>query len=70
MIKRDWKTILTRAWSIRFTVIAAVLSGLEVGFALINPDAFGIPQGSFAAGAALCSAAAFIARIVAQKGIT
>lgn len=65
-----WKTILVKAWSIRFTVLAAILSGLEVGFALINPDAFGIPQGTFAGGAALCSAAAFIARIVAQKGLT
>ena len=69
-LRYNWKDILTRAWSIRFMVLAAVLSGLEVFFALINPDAFGIPQGTFAALSALASGAAFIARLVAQKGLT
>ena len=70
MIKRDWKTILTRAWSIRFTFAAIFFGGLEVGFSLIDPDIFGIPRASFAAGAMVCSIAASIARLMTQKDFT
>ena len=69
-LKLDWKVILTRAWSVRFTALAIVLSGIEAGLSMINPDAFGIPQGTFAVASAVASAAAFWARLVAQKGIS
>lgn len=68
-LRYNWRDILTRAWSIRFTVAAIILSGVEVGISLINPDVFGIPQGTFAALSAVCSGLAFWARLVAQKGL-
>jgi hypothetical protein len=65
-----WRAILSRAWSIKFIVAAAVFSGLEVAFSIVTPDLLGLPQGTFAALAAVASAGAFAARLVAQKGIT
>ena len=66
----NWKAVLKRSWAIWLTAAATTLSGVEVGLALVNPDAFGIPRGTFAAMAGLVSAAAYFARIVAQKDLT
>lgn len=62
----DWKTILKKAWSIRFMLLAGVLSAIEVILPFFE-DHF--PRGVFAAmsGAAVC--AAFVARLVAQKDV-
>jgi hypothetical protein len=70
MMRRDWKTVLVKAWSIRFTGAAIFFGALEVGFSLIDPDMLGIPRASFAALAMACSVAAGIARLMAQKGLT
>lgn len=61
----NWRQVLKRAWSIRLTLIAAALGGLEFGFQVFmdNPP---IPRGTFAALGALVSAAAAIARVVSQ----
>ncbi len=61
----DWKKILKKAWSIRLLVIASLLSGVEIIIPLLV-DSF--PKGVFAALSFVFTAAAFIARIVAQKG--
>lgn len=68
-LRYNWRDILTRAWSIRFIIIAAILSGLEAGFALISPDAYGIPQGTYAAVSFVATVAAFIARFIVQKDL-
>lgn len=60
----DWKRILQKAWSIRFLVLAGLLSGLEVALPLF-PNA--LPKGCFAALSALAVGGAFVARLVAQK---
>ena len=61
----NWKDILKRAWSIRFMVLAAVLSGIEVILPFFNES---IPKNIFAALSFVCVSAAFVARLVAQRG--
>jgi hypothetical protein len=62
----EWRRVLLRAWSIRLLLLAGALSGLE--FALPYLDGYlPIPPRTFAALSGLTVAAAFVARIVAQK---
>ena len=42
----DWRAVLTRAWSIRLILLAAVLSGLEVALPLLP---WAVHPGVFAA---------------------
>lgn len=62
----NWREILRRSWSLRFIIIAGVLSGCEVALPLIGDN---FSPGLFAALSAAFTCAAFIARLVAQKGI-
>ena len=62
----NWKDILKRAWSIRFMVLAAVLSGIEVILPFFNES---IPKNIFAALSFICVSAAFVARLVAQRDV-
>lgn len=64
----NWKTIVRRAWSVHLVIIAAALSGAEVGLAFFGPGA--VPAGIFAAGSGLVTAAAFVARLFAQQSIS
>lgn len=68
-IVANWRDVLLRAWSIRLILLAALLSGLEVAFPLFG-DALPIPAGLFAGLSFIITAGAFIARIVAQKGLS
>ena len=65
----DWHWILTRAWSVRFLIIAGFLSALEVVFSVLTTWQvdIGIPAGAFAALAGFTTFAALIARFVAQE---
>lgn len=60
----DWQWVLKRSWSVRFIALAALLSGLEVLLPLISDF---IPRGIFAILICFTTAAAFIARLVAQS---
>jgi hypothetical protein len=65
----NWRDILTKAWSMRFILLAAVLSGFEVALPILREaiEPLGlIPPGAFAALSFIATAAAGIARIVAQ----
>lgn len=65
----NWRTVLAKAWSVRFIVAAALLSGLEVALPIIQQqleEANVIPRGAMALLAALVSAAALVARVKAQ----
>jgi hypothetical protein len=62
----DWKEILRKAWSIRFIVLAGVLSGIEV---ILPFFADAIPRGVFAILSFAAVSAAFVSRIVAQKDL-
>ena len=62
----NWKDIIRRSWSLRFIILAGLLSGAEVVIPLFGDV---IPRGTFAALNFLAVSGAFIARLVAQKGI-
>lgn len=62
----DWKTILRKAWSVRLIAAAAVLSGAEFAFPLFGDH---MPRLVFALGGFALTAAALVARIVAQEGL-
>ena len=59
----DWRHVLKHAWSIRFTVLAALLSGVEIVLPMFN-DA--LPRGVFAVLTLLVTVAAAVARLVPQ----
>lgn len=61
-----WREILRRSWSLRFILIAGILSGCEVALPFVG-DYFS--PGIFAALSFAFTAAAFVARLVAQRGI-
>lgn len=62
----NWKEILRKAWSIRFLVIAGLLSGIEVILPLFHEN---IPKNLFAALSMVFVTLAFVARLVAQNDI-
>ena len=62
----NWKEILRKAWSIRFMLIAGVLSGIEVVLPLFHDS---IPKNIFAALSLVFVTLAFVSRLVAQKEI-
>jgi len=64
----DWQAVLTKAWSMKFSILAALLGGLEVGVQLIQPA--GVPNGVFAGIASGVSLAAGITRLIAQKELS
>jgi len=62
----NWREILKEAWSIRFILLAAFLSGCEAILPLYWDT---MPRSLFALLAFFFCAAAFTARLVAQKDI-
>lgn len=65
----NWRAVLTRAWSVRLIVIAALLSGAEVTLPMLE-GVINVPPGVFAATSGLVAAAALLARVVAQEGLS
>ena len=60
----DWRHVLKHAWSIRFIVLAALLSGVEIVLPMFGDT---MPRGLFAALTLVVSVAAAIARLVTQQ---
>ncbi len=69
MLVKNWREIVKRAWSVRLMIVAGLLSGLEVALPIIG-GAGTIPAGTFAALSGITVAAAFVARLLAQKGVS
>lgn len=65
----NWRAVLQRAWSIRLILLAGLLSGIEVALPLFG-NAVSIPPGAFACLSLAFTASAFVARLVAQKGVS
>ena len=63
----NWREVLKWAWSIRLAALAAVLSGVEIALPIFAES---FPSGIFAGLSFLATVGAFIARFVAQQGIT
>lgn len=67
----DWKTIIKKAWSVRLLVLAGLLSGAEVVCQIIEPTIGAtMPKGVFASLSGLVTAAALVARVLAQNETT
>jgi len=62
----NWREILRRSWSLRFIFLAGLLSGCEIALPLFADQ---IPRNLFAVLSFVAVAAAFVARLIAQKGI-
>lgn len=68
MLVSNWRDVLRKAWSVRLMILAGLLSGLEVALPLID-GVYEIPRGLFAALSGVTVAGAFVARLLAQKGL-
>lgn len=65
----NWRSVLSRAWSVRLMLLAGLLSGGEVAMPYLEA-LVDLPPGVFAALSGVVTACALLARIVAQKGVT
>lgn len=63
----NWLAVLKKAWSIRLMLLAAILSGVEVVLPFLSEA---LPRGLFAVLSFLTVGGAFVARLVAQKGLS
>lgn len=60
----DWMRILKKAWSIRFMILAGILSAAEIILPLYANE---IPRGTFAALTFIAVGGAFVTRLVVQR---
>lgn len=65
-LKNDWKQILRNAWSVRLIVLAAALTGLEIGLPLYSEE---MPRGLFAALSGVVTILALVARLLVQRSV-
>ncbi|MGZ8339155.1 MAG: DUF7940 domain-containing protein [Telluria sp.] len=64
----DWRAVVRKAWSLKFSALALALTAAEVYVAIKKPES--IPPGVFAIGCAVITLAAMAARVVAQKELS
>lgn len=64
----DWDQILKKAWSVKFSILAALFGGAEVAVQLVKPAS--IPDGVFAGIAACVSIAATLVRVLQQQELS
>jgi len=62
----NWKTILRKGWSIRFMLVAGILSGCEVALTVFADQS---TRETFAILSFLAVGGASISRLVAQEGL-
>lgn len=62
----DWKTVLDRAWSVKFQALAGVCGVLELLLPLYVQD---MPRGWFAAASVINAVLGIGARVMAQKEV-
>jgi hypothetical protein len=65
-LKDDWRDVVRKAWSIKFMVLAFVLTMAEVMLPFFS-DA--VPPRTFAVLSGLAVAGAFVTRLLAQKDV-
>lgn len=63
----NWRTLLRKAWSVKFMVLAFLLTMAEVMLPFFS-DA--VPPRMFAVLSGLAVAGAFVSRLIAQKDIS
>ncbi len=65
-LKDDWRDVVRKAWSVKFMVLAFVLTMAEVMLPFFS-DA--VPPKLFAVLSGLAVAGAFVTRLLAQKDV-
>lgn len=65
----NWRVILRRAWSMRLMALAALLTGCEAVLTVAGPDWMPLPQWARLVIVFGVIAAAFVARLVAQRDV-
>ncbi|TDX19717.1 hypothetical protein [Rhodovulum visakhapatnamense] len=65
----NWRAVLRRAWSVWILAAMVILSGLEAAASLLSADMLGLPPDVYAAVVGVLSAAAVLARLIAQTGL-
>ena len=68
MLLPNWKTIVRKAWSVRLILAAGLLSGVEAALPYVGLEHM-LPRGAFSLLSLFVTAGAFMARIIAQKGV-
>lgn len=63
----NWQTLIRKAWSVKFMVLAFLLTMAEVMLPFFS-DA--VPPRTFALLSGLAVAGAFVSRLIAQKDMT
>lgn len=63
----NWSLLLRKAWSIRLMLLAGLLSAAELILPLYADT---MPRGLFAALTIVAVCGAFVARLLAQQGVT
>lgn len=66
----NWRAVIRKAWSIKFIVLAGIFTGLEAIVSFLPTLFPWVQSGYMALATGLIVIAAFISRIVAQKGVT
>lgn len=61
----DWKTVLVRAWSVKFLTVVMVISGCETAVQLVGTSF--LPPGYGPAIVGVLSALGILARVMAQQ---
>ena len=64
----DWKQIIRKAWSIRLMILAGLLSGCEAVLSATGTDWLPVPRWASSLIVLAVIAAAFVTRLLAQKG--
>lgn len=64
ILVEDWKKILTKAWSVKFNILAILLGAAE---AILPMFESAVPRGVFAMLSAVAAGASLTARILSQK---
>lgn len=62
----NWKDVLTKAWSIRFILLAGLFQGIDLALSLYSPAEASI---GYVVAAAVFTFLAFVSRIVAQLNL-
>ncbi|WIY23774.1 lysozyme [Parasedimentitalea psychrophila] len=66
---KDWKQVLSGAWSVRLMMIAAIVSALGVFLSIVSSDLLGWNPIWFAVVASVFNVLAIPARVIMQEGI-
>jgi uncharacterized membrane protein len=65
----DYRTILRKAWSVRFMALAAIMTGCEAIVTVTGVDWVPLPHGARLVLLFVVIVAAFVSRLVAQKDV-